>query len=178
MFNKFFGKKNDGFYMQVDESAPPKAVVATKETVAAKPKVAETKVSETKAGAATETASQPVDITPATVATTASENPTEKKAEQKAKSAKTSIKDKKDKKEDKKSEKSAAQPEVIAAAPVAAAFTNFATDYLVTPAVAGNRRRPGANMKGFMSMARDVKEMKKGSQGNQQKAKAAKKTEA
>jgi hypothetical protein len=181
MFNKFFGKKNDGFYMQVDESAPPKAVVATKETVAAKPKVAETKVSETKAGAATETASQPVDITPATVATIASENPTEKKAEQKAKSAKTSIKDKKDKKEDKKSEKpekSAAQPEVIAAAPVAAAFTNFATDYLVTPAVAGNRRRPGANMKGFMSMARDVKEMKKGSQGNQQKAKAAKKTEA
>jgi hypothetical protein len=174
MFNKFFGKKNDGFYMQVDESAPPKAVAATKETVAAKSKVAETK-----ADVATETVFEPAVITPETVATTVSETSTEKKAEQKAKSAKTSIKkDKKDKKEEKKPEKSAAQPEVIAVAPVAAAFTNFATDYLVTPAVAGNRRRPGANMKGFMSMARDVKDMKKGSQGNQQKAKAAKKTEA
>jgi hypothetical protein len=31
MFNKFFGKKNDGFYMQVDEAAPPKAAATPKE---------------------------------------------------------------------------------------------------------------------------------------------------
>jgi hypothetical protein len=150
MFNKFFGKKNDGFYMQVDESAPPKAVAATKEVakVAAKSDV----VSETTVVAATSEAS----------------------TEQKSKSTKTSIK--KDKKQENKKDEPAVNTAVAVTTPTAPTFTNFATDYLVTPAVAGNRRRPGANMKGFMSMARDVKEMKKGSQANQKKA--AKKTEA
>ena len=161
MFKKFFGKKNDGFFMQVDESAPPKAAAAPKE-VATK-----SKVDAPKAAVATESTPQP-EVTTATIVA----DPTE----QKTKSAKTSIK--KDKKDDKKPEKATVQPEVVAAEPVASAFTNFATDYLVTPAVAGNRRRPGANMKGFVSMARDVKDMKKGSQGNQMKQKAAKKTEA
>jgi hypothetical protein len=159
MFNKFFGKKNDGFYMQVDEDAPPKAAATPKEV---------TKVAAPKA----EVAAKSDVVSDATVVVAALEASTE----QKGKSVKTSIK--KDKKQEKKKDEPAAQAEVATAAPVAAAFTNFATDYLVTPAVAGNRRRPGANMKGFMSMARDVKDMKKGSQGNQQKAKAAKKTEA
>jgi hypothetical protein len=160
MFKKFFGKKNDGFYMQIDESAPPKAVVAPKEVE---------KVAEPKAEVAAKSA-----VAETTVVASTSEAPTEPKS----KSAKTSIKkdkkpeSKKDKKPENKKDEPVVQPEVAAVT-----FTNFATDYLVTPAVAGNRRRPGANMKGFVSMARDVKEMKKGSQGNQQKAKDAKKTE-
>jgi hypothetical protein len=158
MFNKFFGKKNDGFYMQVDEAAPPKAAVTPEVTKVAAPKA--------------EVAAKSDVVSDTSVVAATTEAP----AEQKSKSAKTSIK--KDKKQEKKKDEPAAPAEVATAAPVAATFTNFATDYLVTPAVAGNRRRPGANMKGFMSMARDVKEMKKGSQGNQQKAKAAKKTEA
>jgi hypothetical protein len=163
MFNKFFGKKNDGFYMQVDEAAPPKAAVTPKEAT----KVAAPKADIPKA----EVAAKSDVVSDTTVVTATTEAP----AEQKSKSAKTSIK--KDKKQEKKEDEPAASAEVVTVAPVAAAFTNFATDYLVTPAIAGNRRRPGANMKGFMSMARDVKEMKKGSQGSQQKAKAAKKTE-
>jgi hypothetical protein len=165
MFNKFFGKKNDGFFMQIDESAPPKADSAPKE-VATK-----SKADAPKSDVAKESAPS-AEVIPATVVAAIPEAATESKN----KSAKTSIKkDKKDKKEDKKQDKAAEVPPVAAAAP---AFTNFATDYLVTPAVAGNRRRPGANMKGFMSMARDVKDMKKGSVGNQLKEKAAKKTEA
>jgi hypothetical protein len=174
MFKKFFGKKNDGFYMQVDESVAP-TITPSK---AAEPKevAPQAKVVAPKAEPATESASQP-EVTTATVVA----DPTTEQTEQKTKSAKTSIK--KNKKEDqkgkdKKEDKAAVQPEITTATPVAAAFSNFATDYLITPAVAGNRRRPGANMKGFMSMARDVKEMKKGSTGSQLKEKAAKKTEA
>jgi hypothetical protein len=173
MFKKFFGKKNDGFYMQVDESAPPKADA---------PKADKSKpqdvVAKTEAAPANESlATQPLAIVAEAVAEPIAEiDPAKDQTEPKAKSAKTSIK--KDKKQDKKAEEPIAVSKVTSSEPVAPAFTNFATDYLVTPAIAGNRRRPGANMKGFMSMARDVKDMKKGSQGNQQKAKAAKKTEA
>ncbi len=159
MFKKFFGKKNDGFYMQVDESAPPKAAVAPKEVVADAPKAEDAKA----------------DAPKAAEVTAKSEVVSKASAEQKSKSAKTSIK--KDKNQEKKKDEPA-KTEVAVVAPVIPTITNFATDYLVTPAIAGNRRRPGANMKGFVSMARDVKEMKKGSQGNQQKQKAAKKTEA
>jgi hypothetical protein len=156
MFNKFFGKKNDGFYMEAKDTTPPKAdapkAVAAKTTIIVE---------------------EPVKAATADVVA----EPTEKKAA----STKTSIK--KDKKQDGtsvKAEAVAPAPATVASVTVApaAVFTNFATDYLVTPSVAGNRRRPGANMKGFMSMARDVKEMKKGSQANQQKQKAAKRTEA
>jgi hypothetical protein len=165
MFKKFFGKKNDGFFMQIDESAPPKAVAAPEEVVA-KAKVDAPK---------TATAPENPSATPASLVATTSD--AEAPTEQKTKSAKTSIK--KDKKQNKEKDQAATvQTEVVATAPITPAFTNFATDYLLTPAVAGNRRSPGANMKNFMSMARDVKEMKKGSQGSQQKAKAAKKTEA
>jgi hypothetical protein len=163
MFKKFFGKKNDGFFMQIDESAPPKAAATTPEAAT------KSKVDVPKADVAAKSVPEAM---PANTVVAAPEAVTE----QKTKSAKTSIK--KDKKDDKKQEKATVQPEVVAAEPVASPFTNFATDYLVTPAVAGDRRRPSANMKGFISMARDVKDMKKGSQGNQIKQKAAKKTEA
>lgn len=161
MFKKFFGKKNDGFYMQVDESAPPKADNSKSKDVVAKTEAAPAKQS---------LATQPSEIVAEPIAAI---DPVAKgQSEPKAKSAKTSIK------KDKKAEEPIAVSKATSSEPVAPAFTNFATDYLVTPAIAGNRRRPGANMKSFMSMARDVKDMKKGSQGNQQKAKAAKKTEA
>jgi hypothetical protein len=173
MFKKFFGKKNDGFYMQVDESAPPKADAPKADKSKSQDVVAKTEAAPAKESLAT----QPLAIVAEAVAEPiAAIDPARDQTEPKAKSAKTSIK--KDKKQDKKAEEPIAVSKVTSSEPVAPAFTNFATDYLVTPAIAGNRRRPGANMKGFMSMARDVKDMKKGSQGNQQKAKAAKKTEA
>jgi hypothetical protein len=149
--------------MQADESAPPKAAAAPQE-VATKSPVPASNAAVIKENVAAS------DVAPVAVLEVVATPETP--AEQKTKSAKTSIK--KDKKQDKKKEVATVQP-AVAAVPMAAAFTNFATDYLVTPAVAGNRRRPGANMKGFMSMARDVKEMKKGSQGNQQRVE--KKTE-
>jgi hypothetical protein len=152
MFNKLFGKK-DGFYMQVDESAPPKAN-APEAPVAKAPK---TEVTPTETIAATEA----VAVTVAAKESAAKNG----QGDTKAKSAKTSIKN------EKKKEAIEAKPEattvvVVSSAP---AITNFATDYLVIPAVAGIRRRPGANMKGFMTMAREVKETKKGSIGNLQK---------
>jgi hypothetical protein len=144
MFNKLFGKK-DGFYMQVDESAMPKAN-------APKAEAPKAEVAKTEATAVVE------------------ESVAKDESATTAKSTKTSIK------KDKKKDAAEAQPEVTtrvsaSAVPAIPAITNFATDYLVIPAVAGNRRRPGANMKGFMTMAREVKESKKGSQGNQQSQK-------
>jgi hypothetical protein len=148
MFNKLFGKK-DGFYMQVDESATPKVN-------APKAEAPKAEVAKTEATAAVE------------------ESAAKDEAATTAKSTKTSIK------KDKKKDAAEAQPEVTtmvsaSTVPAVPAITNFATDYLVIPAVAGNRRRPGANMKGFMTMAREVKETKKGSQGNQQRIEEAKK---
>jgi hypothetical protein len=156
MFSKLFGKK-DGFYMQVDESAPakeekPKAAAAPAKTV------------DVAAQAAAASIAEPVSVIV--------ESEESAVAPAKAKSAKTSIK--KDKKKDEeKAKEVVAEPVVVAKA--APTITNFATDYLVIPAVAGNRRRPGANMKGFMTMAREVKESKKGSVGNQQKVEGVKK---
>ncbi len=176
MFKKFFGKKNDGFYMQVDESAPPKTESPKSDESKPKDIVAKTEAAPSKESIATQlpaTLTEPI---------TAIDPVTKDQNEPKAKSAKTSIKkDKKEKKAEEPITEGASKAIAVSKAspePVAPAFTNFATDYLVTPAVAGNRRRPGANMKSFVSMAKDVKEMKKGSQANQQKQKAAKRTEA
>jgi hypothetical protein len=146
MFKNLFGKK-DGFYMQIDESATPKAKDSAKKTPeAAAPKV--NSVSEK----AVVTDAPVAEAVPTTTSTPASE---------KAKSTKTSIK------KDAKKDLVEAQPVAVTPTKAVPAITNFATDYLITPAVAGNRRRPGANMKGFMTMAREVKETKKGSQANQ-----------
>jgi hypothetical protein len=43
---------------------------------------------------------------------------------------------------------------------VAPAITNFATDYLIKPSANSGRRLPGANMRGFMEMARQVEKPK------------------
>ncbi len=189
MFNKLFGKKNDGFYMQIDESAPPQAETPKTEapkTAPAKAKFPTFGKSKDKSQEAAATSAAPPATSSAATQTAvivaepaASDPAAKEQSESKAKSAKTSIKDKKDKsKKEKKAEEPIAVTQTPTAIPQPAtpAITNFATDYLVTAAVAGNRRRPGANMKGFMTMARDVKEMKKGSQGSQLKQKAAEKT--
>jgi hypothetical protein len=149
MLKNLFGKKNDGFYMQIDESQPTSAQPVAKVEPAAAPKAAPA-VAEKTAPVAKK--AEPADAI-------AAETPA---PEAKAKSSKTSIKDKKGKdKEDKKAkDKSAAKPtETVApvAAPMLPVMTNFATDYLIKPSSTSGRRRPGANMKSFVTMARDVK---------------------
>jgi hypothetical protein len=148
MFKKLFGKK-DGFYMQIDESATPKDSVP-KTPEATTPRVASVSEKAVVADA---------PVAEAVAATT--------NTQEKAKSTKTSIKKEKKDKKDAKKDLVESQPVAVTPAKTVPTITNFATDYLIIPAVAGNRRRPGANMKGFMTMAREVKEAKKGSQANQ-----------
>jgi hypothetical protein len=124
-FKKLFAKKNDGFYLQVEDD---------KTTPEQEPKA--------KAKA------EPVTVTaPAEVAsTTATPAVTETKA---------------DKKASKKSAKKAEAPKAVeAAAPVPAPVvtaTTFAPDYLIKPSSISRRRMPGANMNGFLDMARQAK---------------------
>jgi hypothetical protein len=151
MLKNLFGKKKDGFYMQIDESQPTPAQPVAKVEPAATQKAAPAPVEKK-----TEPAKEMVVVAEGAAA---AETPA---PEAKTKSSKISIKDKKGKdKEDKKAkEKSAAKPtETVApvAAPMLPVMTNFATDYLIKPSSTSGRRRPGANMKGFVTMARDVK---------------------
>jgi hypothetical protein len=137
MFKRFFGKKNDGFYMQAEESvakAPEKKAPDKKEPVV-------------------------VDVAPVAVP--------EKKEElviaEAPTATKTSVKDKKKEKPEKSSKKAALATEAAVATTVVSAepaITNFATDYLIKPSSNSNRRRPGANMKQFMDMARQVETKK------------------
>jgi hypothetical protein len=147
MLKNLFGKKNDGFYMQIDESQPTPAQPVAKVEPAATQKAAPAAV-EKKA----EPAKEMVVVAEGAAETSA--------PEAKAKSSKTSVKDKKNK-EDKKAEDKSAAKTTETFAPVAATMlpvmTNFATDYLIKPSSTSGRRRPGANMKSFVTMARDVK---------------------
>ena len=133
MFKKFFGKKNDGFYLQIeDDKAAPTPEAKAK--VQAKPAAVATPAPT--AVVTTETTSVATATAPASKA------------------------DKKAAKTEKKSTKKAEAPKVVEApAPVAAApaITNFATDYLIKPSSISSRRLPGANMSGFLELARQVK---------------------
>jgi hypothetical protein len=144
MFKNLFGKKNDGFYMQVDEAVSKDQAPTTPATpVAAKapePPVA-AKVAEA-----------------VTVQEPSKDQPKDQAAEPAPKAKKTSIKDKKDKKDKTKDPEPA--PTAAVAAVVEPAITNFATDYLIKPSSNSNRRKPGANMKQFMDMARQVETKK------------------
>jgi hypothetical protein len=144
MFKNLFGKKNDGFFMQMDESKPAAAKVESQTPEKTVEAVAPVQAAAVETPAEVPSAAAPAEIV-------ATPEPT--------KATKTSVKDKKKKKGQ---EGTAAQPPepVAIAAPVAAptqAFTNFATDYLIKPSSNGSRRRPGANMKSFVTMAREVK---------------------
>jgi hypothetical protein len=133
VFKKFFGRKNDGFFLQLedkDASSIPEAK--------AKPAAAPT---------------------PAPTATVAKEAPVATSAVPAAVAAKV---DKKAAKADKKSAKKAETPKVesapapVVTAPPAPPITNFATDYLIKPSSTSSRRLPGANMRGFLELARQV----------------------
>ncbi len=146
MFKRLFGKKNDGFYMQVEEPT-------TKDPVEKAPaaKAAVTPIPPPAAKVAAPSVAEVV------VSTEPSSDPVES-----AKAKKTSIKEKKKKKSEKADKKTppVVAPIAIDNTPAEPAFTNFATDYLIKPSSSSNRRRPGANMKQFMDMARQV-EVKK-----------------
>lgn len=151
MFKKLFGKfgqKNDGFYMQADESQAP-APIEKAVAPQAKAPAAEKKAEKVAVAAAT-----PVETKASPAAETV--------VEESPKATKTSIKDKKkDKKKAKGEATPAVEPASIAnTAPAESTITNFATDYLIQPSSISSRRRPGANMKQFMDMARQVETKK------------------
>jgi hypothetical protein len=144
VLKKFFGKKNDGFYLQLEDedasSKPEPKAKAKLEAVAPVP--------------AANVAVKPESVTPAPVAApvAASVAAPAAKAEQKAV--------KNDKKSDKKVAKKVEAPKVAPApvptAPAAPPITNFATDYLIKPSSNSSRRRPGANMNKFLELARQT----------------------
>jgi hypothetical protein len=152
VFKKFFGKKNDGFFLQLedeDASSKPEAKAKTKPESAPTPAPIATVVKEATPVAPASTTA-PAAVTPATTTAPATA------------AAKV---DKKAAKADKKSVKKAETPKVEAPAPVVSApaappITNFATDYLIKPSSNSSRRLPGANMRGFLELARQVEKPK------------------
>jgi hypothetical protein len=151
VFKRFFGKKNDGFYLQIEDDTPktePAAKAKTKDVVAP--------------AAATSTpvaTAAPVAAATPTAGTTTEVTKTDKKAEEKAaKIAKKAIAKQAAAKSDAPKAETAAP--VTVAVSTAPAITNFATDYLIKPSSISGRRRPGANMNGFLELARQVEKPK------------------
>ncbi len=142
MFKKLFGKKNDGFYLQLedDNNTPKPAAKAPAQPPASTPKAAPAPAVATPAPA-------PVAATPAPAAATSD---TAAK-----KSVKKSVK--KTEAEPKVAQTPAPAPLPAAPAPAAPAITNFSTDYLIKPSSMSSRRRPGANMNSYLDMARQAK---------------------
>jgi hypothetical protein len=140
VFKNFFGKKNEGFYLQLeDDTNSPKPPAQAKSQPPATEKEAKVSV-------------EPVaPITPPAQSTAKSDVKVDKEA------AKVTKKAESDKKA--KSAKKVEQPKAPVVAPVAPApvITNFATDYLIKPSSTSTRRRPGANMNMFLNMARQAK---------------------
>lgn len=180
-FKKLFGKKNDGFFLQLEDEDATSTPAAKTEP---KPKVeTEAKVSAPPAAPATIVPVAPVAVAPvapvaAPVSTTAAPaailtilskgavaSPDKKTAKAEEKAAEKAVK---------AAKRAAAKGEAVkaelakvvapAAAPVAVptapAITNFATDYLIKPSSISGRRMPGANMKGFLDLARQVEKPK------------------
>jgi hypothetical protein len=144
VFKKFFGKKNDGFYLQLEDeqaSSQPTAKTKTPDPAPAKPEPVATStppVAAVKEAASVAPATKSVAEPAATVEKKSLK--TEKKSAQKAQTPK----------------KVEAPAPVAVAAPVAPPITNFATDYLIKPSSNSSRRQPGANMNGFLELARQV----------------------
>lgn len=145
---KLFGKKNDGFYLQLeDEKDTPNPAAKAK----SEPPASKAPAPVAAAPAAPVTAVQAAPVAPAPAAQAA---PAEKEAK---KSVKKSVKKEKSEKEAEETKAPVAAsvaPPVVAAAPE---IKNFATDYLIKPSSNSSRRRPGANMNGFLDMARQAK---------------------
>ena len=136
MFKKFFGRKNDGFFLQLEnEDASSKPEAKAKAEAKAKPEAVPTPAPATEAPLAATTAPAAAKV------------------------------DKKAEKADKKAQKKAETPKVeapkpVVTAPAAPPITNFATDYLIKPSSNSSRRLPGANMRGFLELARQVEKPK------------------
>ncbi len=153
MFKKLFGKKNDGFYLQLEEdsNAPAKVEAKAEPIVAAAP-----------VAIATQSLVQPETPTVTPVAgATKSEAQTKSevqiaKAEQKAQAKAEKSAKKLAAEAAKKAEAELAAAAAAAKIPVAPVIKNFATDYLIKPSSNSSRRQPGANMNMFLDMARQV----------------------
>jgi hypothetical protein len=147
VFKRFFGKKNDGFFLQMeDENAAPKPEAKAKDPAPAKPEAVATPAAVTAEAAST--------VAPATGAAANGDKTVAKAEEKAAKAAKRSA-------GKAETPKVAAAPAPVAvAAPPAPAITNFATDYLIKPSSISGRRLPGANMNKFLELARQVEKPK------------------
>ena len=157
-FKKLFGKKNDGFFLQLedeDATSKPEAKAKAKDPAPA-------------AAPATAPAAVVVAAEPATSAATTTLAPTTGAAvDKKAAKAEEKAAEKAAKAAKRAAGKTGETPTVVAApapvatpAPAAPPITNFATDYLIKPSSISGRRMPGANMKGFLDLARQVEKPK------------------
>lgn len=138
MFKKFFGKKNDGFYLQLEDeqaSSKPTAKTKTPDPAPAKPEPVATSTPPVAA------VKEAAPVAPATKSVAEPAATVEKKSVKKAQTPK----------------KVEAPAPVAVTAPVAPPVINFATDYLIKPSSNSSRRQPGANMNGFLELARQVK---------------------
>jgi hypothetical protein len=143
VFKKLFGKKNDGFYLQLeDDKDTPKPAAKAKSAPPASVAPAPVVTAPATASVA------PVATTQAAPAPVAVAAPTETAAK---KSVKKSVK----KTETDKKVEEIKLP--VSAAVAAPAITSFASDYLIKPSSDSSRRRPGANMNAFLDMARQAK---------------------
>jgi hypothetical protein len=153
VFKKFFGKKNDGFFMRLeDEDASSKTEAKAK----AKPESAPTApVAVVKAAipVAPPTTTEVVATTTSAPVADPAPAPATGKVDKKA--------DKKvDKKVAKKVETLKVAPAPVVTAPAAPPITSFASEYLIKPSSNSSRRMPGANMRGFLDLARQVEKPK------------------
>ncbi|WP_310489637.1 hypothetical protein [Chamaesiphon sp. VAR_69_metabat_338] len=138
-FKKFFGKKNDGFYLQLEDDDAKST--STAKAPAKTPAKADLVVPP----------AAPAAVAPAAVAAApaAKADPKQVKADKKAAQAA------------KKAEAPKAEPAPTpVAAPPQPTITNFATDYLIKPSSNSGRRRPGANMRQFVDLARQMEKPK------------------
>lgn len=156
-FKKLFGKKNDGFYLQLeDEDATSKPEAKAKDSA---PPVAIT-------------APDPSIVTPATtpppaaISTVAPVTGVVSDVDKKVAKAEEKAAEKAAKAAKRAAAKGETPKAVTAPAPAAApvpaapAITNFATDYLIKPSSISGRRMPGANMNKFLDLARQVEKPK------------------
>jgi hypothetical protein len=151
-FKKLFGKKNDGFFLQLeDEDATSKPETKAKAKESAQPVA-------TPAAAVVTPEVAPSAVAATVAPATGTAAPLDKKAakaeEKAAKAAKRAAG-----KSETPTVVSASAP-AAAPAPAAPVITNFATDYLIKPSSISGRRMPGANMKGFLDLARQVEKPK------------------
>lgn len=149
LFKKFFGKKNDGFYLQLEDDD-----AKSTSTAKAPEKAAPAAPAPAAAVASAPVASAPAPAAPAPAAPAAKADPKQAKADKKVAKA--------DKKTAKKPEAPKAEPAPtpVVAAPPQPTITNFATDYLIKPSSNSGRRRPGANMRQFVDLARQIEKPK------------------